>query len=132
MMATRCFGGCTVDDSSSLRGATHDCTCRFDATEVEDPNIVELPESAGGGSLLFFTGAWVSGDYALNCTGGDQPQPDSAKLAAAQRIGVAYRYGTSINQCECSVSNILFLNPTKLCLEMRLAPATHYSIMGRF
>jgi hypothetical protein len=74
---------------------------RFDATEVEDPNVVELPESAGGGSLLFFTGAWVSGDNALNCTDGDQPQPDSAKLANAQRIGVAYRYDPSISQREC-------------------------------
>lgn len=76
---------------------------RFDATEVEDPNVVELPASVGGGSLLFFTGAWVSGDNALNCTDGDQPQPDSEKLADAQRIGVAYRCDALITgvQCEC-------------------------------
>ena len=72
---------------------------RFDATEVEDPNVIELPVSAGGGSLLFFTGAWVAGDEALNCTDGDQPQPDSAKLANAQRIGVAYRCGFSNSLC---------------------------------
>lgn len=31
--------------------------------------MVALPASAGGGTLLFYTGAWVSGDSALNCTG---------------------------------------------------------------
>lgn len=89
---------------------------RFDATEVEDPNVVELAHSQG--TLLFYTGAWwvyvlfytgdilavtlilfiaaaavirVNGDAALNCSTKDQPQPDSAKLAGAQRIGVAYR-----------------------------------------
>ena len=62
---------------------------RFDSTEVEDPNIVELPN--GGGTLLFYTGAWVEGDVALNCSAHDQLQPDSTKLANAQRIGVAYR-----------------------------------------
>ena len=60
---------------------------RFDATEVEDPNVVELAHSQG--TLLFYTGAWVDGDAALNCSTKDQPQPDSAKLAGAQRIGVA-------------------------------------------
>ena len=62
---------------------------RFDATEVEDPNVVELPD--GSGTLLFYTGAWVKGDVALNCSDGDKLQPDSGPLANAQRIGVAYR-----------------------------------------
>ena len=61
----------------------------FDATEVEDPNVVELPD--GSGTLLFYTGAWVKGDVALNCSDGDKLQPDSGPLANAQRIGVAYR-----------------------------------------
>lgn len=64
---------------------------RFDATEVEDPNVVELPASLGGGTLLFYTGAWIKGDAALDCTDGDKPQPDSVKLGNAQRIGVAFR-----------------------------------------
>lgn len=62
---------------------------RFDATEVEDPNLMELPDQSG--TVMFYTGAWVNGDHALNCTEHDQPQPDSAKLANAQRIGVAFR-----------------------------------------
>lgn len=66
---------------------------RFDGTEVEDPNIVELPNK--GGTLLFYTGAWVHNDSALNCTERNQPQPDSGKLALAQRAAVAYRpYGS--------------------------------------
>ena len=77
--------------------------------------------------MLFFTGAWVSGDDALNCTDGDQPQPDSAKLANAQRIGVAYRYGPSNTCCQRPIVHLLFnVNKTS---PIRNATSSRYTLL---
>lgn len=78
------FSHFTVDDSFGPSTPP-----AWDGTEVEDPNVVDLPGQQG--SLLYYCGAWVKNDTALNCTDHDQPQPDSQRLANAQRIGMAHR-----------------------------------------
>ena len=67
----------------------------FDAVEVEDPSVIALPNAAG--FLLYYAGATYpegtshrSGPIHLNSEHDVSPDPDSAVLAAGQRIGVAF------------------------------------------
>ena len=83
------LGPYTLDaDGGTVGGLGPTEPPHWDATETEDPNVVNF---RNGSALLFYTGAYVENQTAKDCTNANQPEPASNALAAAQRIGVAYR-----------------------------------------